>query len=119
MREVENLERDEWLIARTVKDNTSNERETNNRLKATKRKVTENLDLLVHLIANYLLTVSLLLYGLASKIKLNGVSVALLKLRKPPSRATSLNRFSPACEPNPSPTSWLSEVGVQSIVEKA
>jgi hypothetical protein len=31
---------------------------------------------------------------------------------------TSLIRFSPACAPNPSPTSWLIELGVQIIVEK-
>ena len=37
---------------------------------------------------------------------------------KPASERTAFNRFSPACAPSASPTSWLSELGVQTIVEK-
>lgn len=58
-------------------------------------------------------------YTLASSIKLNGVSVALLKRVKPPEVATSRSRFSPAWAPRARPTSWFNEQGVQSVVEKA
>ena len=40
---------------------------------------------------------------------LNGVAAALRTREKPPSRTTSLSRFSPACAPSAAPTSWLSD----------
>ena len=51
--------------------------------------------------------------GLASKIKLNGVSVARRNRAKPPSSTiTCLNRASPACAPSAGPC-WASETGTQ------
>ena len=52
-----------------------------------------------------------------SSTRLNGVSAARRTRVKPPSCSTSASRFSPACAPSASPTSWLSDAGVQSIVE--
>jgi len=49
--------------------------------------------------------VSLSSYGRASRIMLNGVSVARLTLRKPPAVMTSHNLASPACAPSAAPTS--------------
>ncbi len=43
--------------------------------------------------------------GFASNMRLNGVSVALLNLLKPPLVTTSLRRPSPACAPSARPTS--------------
>lgn len=53
----------------------------------------------------------------ASRIRLNGVSVARRKRVKPASRTTSRSRFSPACAPSAARPSWASEAGVQIIVE--
>jgi acyl-CoA synthetase (NDP forming) len=58
-------------------------------------------------------------YGRASRIMLNGVSVARCTLRKPPAVMTSRNLASPACAPSAAPTSWASEVGTHTIVEAA
>src|SRR5215468_7695717 len=55
--------------------------------------------------------------GRASSTKLKGVSVARRKRVKPPAVTTCRSRASPACAPSPSPTSWLSDAGVQTIVE--
>lgn len=56
-------------------------------------------------------------YGLASRTKLNGVSVALLNLENPPAVMTSPRRFSPAWAPKPKPTSCERDAGVQIIVD--
>ena len=56
---------------------------------------------------------------LASRTMLNGVAVAFLTRPKPPWRITSLKRFSPACAPSAAPTSWLSDVGTQMLVDEA
>jgi hypothetical protein len=60
----------------------------------------------------------LLPYGRASRIMLNGVSVARRIRVNSPLARTSLRRRSPACAPRARPTSWLSEAGVHTIVEK-
>ena len=57
--------------------------------------------------------------GLASSTILNGVAAARRKRVKPPWRQTSARRFSPACAPSAAPTSWLSDAGTQTLVEKA
>jgi hypothetical protein len=57
-------------------------------------------------------------YGRASRIMLNGVSVARRIRVNSPLARTSLRRRSPACAPRARPTSWLSEAGVHTIVEK-
>ena len=59
------------------------------------------------------------IYGRASSTMLNGVSAARRTRQKPPSRITSVSRASPAWAPSASPTSWLSDAGVQSIVDAA
>ena len=59
------------------------------------------------------------IYLRASRIRLNGVSVARLNVLKPASVKTLRNRASPAWAPRPSPTSWDSEFGVQMKVEAA
>ena len=58
-------------------------------------------------------------YGLTSSTRLNGVSADRRTRLRPPSFSTSVRRCSPAWAPSASPTSWLSEAGVQSIVEPA
>ena len=58
-------------------------------------------------------------YFRASKMRLNGVAVARRKRVNPASRRHSRSRASPACAPNPRPTSWDSEFGVQMNVEAA
>ena len=58
-------------------------------------------------------------YGLTSSTRLNGVSADRRTRLKPPSCSTSARRCSPAWAPSASPTSWLSDAGVQSIVEPA
>src|SRR5207248_6712865 len=55
----------------------------------------------------------------ASRIMLKGVSVARRKRLKPPALATSRNLASPAWAPSARPTSWSSDVGVQTMVEPA
>jgi hypothetical protein len=50
---------------------------------------------------------------------LKGVSAARRTFEKPASFKTSVSRFSPACAPSAAPTSWLSEAGTQTLVEKA
>ena len=62
-------------------------------------------------------TQNLFLYGLASRMRLKGVSVARRKRVNPPAMITSRKRASPACAPRPSATSWLSEAGVQTNVD--
>jgi hypothetical protein len=57
--------------------------------------------------------------GRASRIILNGVSVARRILVKPPAVMTSRSLASPACAPSADPTSCDSEVGTQIIVEAA
>ena len=57
-------------------------------------------------------------YGRASYTRLNGVSAARRKRVKPPAWTTSRIRASPACAPSASPTSWDSDAGVHSRVEK-
>ena len=57
--------------------------------------------------------------GRASRIMLNGVSVARRILVKPPAVMTSRSLASPACAPSAEPTSCDSEVGTQIIVEAA
>jgi hypothetical protein len=57
--------------------------------------------------------------GLASRIRLKGVSVARRKWRKPPEVTTSRSLPSPACAPRAAPTSWSSEAGTQTSVEAA
>ena len=49
---------------------------------------------------------------------LKGVSVARRTRVNPASERTAFSLFSPACAPSASPTSWLREAGVQTIVEK-
>ena len=49
---------------------------------------------------------------------MNGVSVARRNRRKPASAKTARRRVSPAWAPSASPTSWDSEFGVQTIVDK-
>ena len=56
--------------------------------------------------------------GRTSKTRLNGVSVALRKRVKPPAAVTSRIRAGPACAPRARPTSWESDAGVHSNVEK-
>ncbi len=56
-------------------------------------------------------------HGRASSTRLKGVSAARRTRLKPPSLSTSVRRCSPAWAPSARPTSWLSEAGVQSIVE--
>jgi hypothetical protein len=58
-------------------------------------------------------------YGRASRMRLNGVSVARRKRLNPASLATCHRRSSPACAPSASPTSWSSEDGVHTTVEAA
>jgi hypothetical protein len=58
-------------------------------------------------------------YGRASRIMLNGVSVALRTSANPPSRIADDRRENPACAPSAAPTGWSSEVGTQIIVEAA
>ena len=58
-------------------------------------------------------------YLRASRIRLNGVSVARRKRLNPASANTSRRRASPACAPRPSPTSWDSEFGVQTMLDAA
>ena len=58
-------------------------------------------------------------YFRASKMRLNGVAVARRKRVKPASLKTFRSRASPACAPNPRPTSWESEFGVQMNVDAA
>jgi Putative restriction endonuclease len=58
-------------------------------------------------------------YGRASRIMLNGVSVARRTWRKPPAVMTSRNLASPAWAPRAAPTSCASEVGTHTIVEAA
>ena len=48
---------------------------------------------------------------------LNGVSVARRMRVKPACANTSRSLASPACAPNPSPTSWAREAGVHTTVE--
>lgn len=59
------------------------------------------------------------LYARASKIKLNGVSVARRKDVNPASSATDRKRFSPACAPSARPVSCASDVGTHTIVDAA
>src|SRR5882724_11416332 len=54
-------------------------------------------------------------HGRASRIRLKGVSAARRMRVKPAEVTTSRSRVSPAWAPRPSPTSWLSEFGVQII----
>jgi hypothetical protein len=56
-------------------------------------------------------------YGLASKMMLNGVSVARRTWLNPASRSRIASWRSPACAPSPRPTSWASEPGVQMTVD--
>jgi hypothetical protein len=56
-------------------------------------------------------------YGRASRIRLNGVSVARRTRVNPPCSRTSVSRASPACAPSARPTSWESDAGVQITVE--
>jgi hypothetical protein len=63
------------------------------------------------------LAVTEAVYGLASKTRLKGVSVARRKRVKPPAVTTSRMRASPACAPSASPTSCAFEAGVQIMVE--
>jgi hypothetical protein len=58
------------------------------------------------------------LYGRASNTILNTVSVARRKRVNPPCNTTSRILFSPACAPNPAPTSWASDDGTQQRVEE-
>ena len=58
-------------------------------------------------------------HGRASRIMLNGVSVARLTLRNPPAVMTSRSRASPACAPSAAPTSCDNEVGTHTIVDPA
>ena len=55
---------------------------------------------------------------LASRTRLNGVSVARRTRVNPASRSTSARRGSPACAPSPRPTSCASDAGVHTTVEK-
>ena len=55
----------------------------------------------------------------ASRIMLNGVSVARLTFRKPPAVMTSRNFAPPACAPSAAPTSCDNEVAMQPAVEAA
>ena len=57
-------------------------------------------------------------YGLASNTALNGVSLARRKRVRPARVTTSRIRASPAWAPSASPTSWDSDAGVHSRVEK-
>jgi TfoX/Sxy family transcriptional regulator of competence genes len=56
-------------------------------------------------------------YGLASRIMLNGVSVARRTRVKPPCLMTSASRASPAWAPSARPTSCASDAGVQTTVD--
>src|SRR5207245_2692286 len=55
--------------------------------------------------------------GRSSSTRLNGVAVARRNRVKPACVTTSRSRFSPACAPSASPTSWASDAGVQIIVD--
>ena len=55
--------------------------------------------------------------GRSSSTRLNGVAVARRNRVKPACVTTSRSRFSPACAPSASPTSWASDAGVQTIVD--
>ena len=57
-------------------------------------------------------------YGLASRMMLNGVSVARRTWVNPASRSTIASWRSPACAPSPSPTSCASDPGVQMTVDR-
>ena len=57
-------------------------------------------------------------YGLASRMMLNGVSVARRTCVNPASRSTVVSCRSPACAPSPSPTSCASDPGVQMTVDR-
>ena len=57
-------------------------------------------------------------YGRASRMMLNGVSVARRTRVKPASWSTAVSWRSPACAPRPSPTSWASDPGVQMTVDR-
>ena len=57
--------------------------------------------------------------GRASKTILNGVSVALRTLPKPPCVIADESLAKPACAPSAAPTGWSSEVGMQIMVEAA
>ena len=57
-------------------------------------------------------------HGLASRMRLNGVSVARRTRLNPASRSTAASRRSPACAPSPRPTSWASDPGVQITVDR-
>ena len=56
-------------------------------------------------------------YGLASRMRLNGVSVARRTRVNPPCLSTSVSCASPAWAPSARPTSWASDAGVQITVE--
>src|SRR5207248_8827853 len=56
-------------------------------------------------------------YGRASRIMLNGVSVARLMLRNPPAPITSRSFASPACAPSAAPISCDIDVGTHTIVD--
>lgn len=56
--------------------------------------------------------------GRASYTRLNGVRATSRKRESPPAVTTSRMRAGPACVPSASPTSWASDVGVHSRVEK-
>lgn len=58
-------------------------------------------------------------YGRASRIRLNGVSVARRKRVNPPAVTTCRSRSSPAWAPSANPTSCDSDAGVQIIVDAA
>ena len=62
---------------------------------------------------------SLRAYLRASRIRLNGVSVARRKRLNPASANTARRRASPACAPRPSPTSCEREFGVQIMLDAA
>ena len=57
-------------------------------------------------------------YGRASNTMLKGVSLTRRNRPNPALVTTSRMRASPACAPSASPTSWDSEAGVHSRVEK-
>ena len=57
-------------------------------------------------------------YGRASNTMLKGVSLTRRNRPNPALVTTSRIRASPACAPSASPTSWDSEAGVHSSVEK-
>ena len=57
-------------------------------------------------------------YGLASRMRLNGVWVARRTRVNPASRSTMPSWRSPACAPSPRPTSCASDPGVQITVDR-